>query len=94
MTVYVDDMCDRPMGRLGRMKMSHMMADTLPELLAMADAIGLPRKWLQHAEKGRGFVHFDVCKAKRALAIQAGAKSITLREMSTMAYRWRVEERS
>jgi hypothetical protein len=28
MTVYVDDMCDSPIGRFGRMKMSHMIADS------------------------------------------------------------------
>jgi DNA-directed RNA polymerase specialized sigma24 family protein len=32
MTVYVDDMHARPRGRLGRMKMSHMIADTEAEV--------------------------------------------------------------
>jgi hypothetical protein len=43
MTVYVDDVAHA----FGRMKMCHMWADTLDELLAMADRIGVQRKWLQ-----------------------------------------------
>ena len=59
MTVYVDDMYRYPMGRYGRMKMSHLVADSEAELLAMADKIGLARRWIQHPGMGRGFVHFD-----------------------------------
>ena len=47
MTVYVDDMHLHPMGQLGRMKMCHMIADSTEELLAMADQIGVDRRWLQ-----------------------------------------------
>ena len=43
MSVYVDDM----EAGFGRMVMCHMWADTLDELLEMADAIGVQRKWLQ-----------------------------------------------
>lgn len=53
------------------MMMAHMIADTEPELLAMADRIGVARKWIQR-KPGRP-THFDVCKSKRALAIKAGA---------------------
>jgi hypothetical protein len=55
----------------GRMVMCHMVADTTDELLAMADRIGVQRKWLQRA--GTYAEHFDVCKSKRAAAIKAGA---------------------
>lgn len=47
----------------GRMRMAHMVADSTAELLAMADAIGVQRKWLQKA--GTAYEHFDVCMAKR-----------------------------
>lgn len=70
MSVYVD----HPKHPYGRMIMCHMMADTTDELLAMADAIGVQRKWLQNA--GTATEHFDVCKAKRDLAIQRGAVTI------------------
>jgi hypothetical protein len=42
--VYVDDMYKSPMGQFGRMKMSHMIADTTEELLQMADKIGVKKK--------------------------------------------------
>lgn len=55
----------------GRMKMCHMIADTSEELLAMADTIGVQRKWIQKA--GTPEEHFDISLSKRALAIEAGA---------------------
>ena len=69
MAVYVDDM----RAKFGRMIMCHMFADTTEELLAMADTIGVARRWLQHAgEPGRE--HFDIALSKRALAVAAGAR--------------------
>ena len=79
MAVYVDDMYRYPMGRLGRMKMSHMMADTTEELLAMATTIGIDHKHLQDAGTRRE--HFDVSKGKRWDAIVAGAQEVTVREI-------------
>ena len=67
----VDDM----KAPFGRMVMCHMMADTTEELLEMADKIGVDRKWLQ--SPGTKREHFDICKSKRALAIQHGAKEVT-----------------
>ena len=78
MTVYVDDM----QAPYGRMVMCHMIADSTDELLAMADRIGVSRRWLQHPGTARE--HFDVCLAKRALAIKAGAVPITLRQLARM----------
>lgn len=76
MAVYVDDMHLTPMGQFGRMKMCHMVADTTDELLAMADRIGVQRKWLQHAGTPRE--HFDIATSKRALAVAAGAIEIRM----------------
>lgn len=70
MAVYVDDM----EASLGRMVMCHMLADTTEELLAMADKIGVQRKWIQKA--GTHQEHFDIAKSKRALAVQLGAVEI------------------
>lgn len=75
MSVYVD----HPEWPFGRMKMCHMMADTHEELLAMADLIGVARKWIQH--EGRRTEHFDICKTKRALAIAHGAQVSDLKEV-------------
>ncbi len=64
----------------GRMIMCHLWADTLEELLAMVDRIGVQRKWIQgHPTLSWGkhrlasWVHFDIATGKRALAVAAGA---------------------
>lgn len=75
MTVYVDDM----RAPLGRMVMCHMIADSTDELLAMADRIGVDRRWLQHAGTARE--HFDISLSKRMLAVRHGASEITTREV-------------
>jgi len=74
MAVYVDDM----RAPFGRMIMCHMLADTTEELLAMADRIGVQRKWLQLAGTPRE--HFDIALSKRELAIEFGAVAITMSE--------------
>lgn len=76
--VYVDDMYNHPVGKFGRMKMSHMIADTTEELLDMATKIGVNHKWIQHPGAARE--HFDICLSKRKKAVQLGAKEITWRE--------------
>lgn len=85
MTVYVDDMYKVPMGRFraGKrtMKMSHMIADTEAELHAMAEAIGVQRKWFQQCPSGN---HYDISLSKRVLAITAGAKEITMRQCAAI----------
>lgn len=75
MAVYVDDM----KAKYGRMTMCHMMADTTEELFAMADQIGVARRWLQ--KPGSYQEHFDVALSKRALAVEAGAVEVTKREL-------------
>lgn len=68
MSVYVDDV------RLpyGRMVMCHMWADSLDELLTMADRIGVARRWLQQPPKAR-WTHFDISLGKKELALRHGA---------------------
>lgn len=78
MSVYVDDM----QAGYGRMTMCHMLADTDDELHAMADRIGVARRW--HQKAGTPHSHYDICKAKRALAVAAGAKEITMREVGAL----------
>lgn len=75
MTVYVDSMA----APFGRMKMCHMIADSTEELLAMADRIGVQRKWLQKAGTHRE--HFDIAMSKKALAIKAGAVEVSQMEL-------------
>lgn len=78
MSVYVDDMAMH----VGRMIFHHMMADTSDELHAMADAIGVNRKWCQYP--GTPKEHYDIGKGKRALAVARGAKEITWRQMGAL----------
>lgn len=76
MAVYVDSMA----AAFGRMVMCHMWADTDAELLAMVDAIGVQRKWIQGhptlsfgKHRNASWVHFDIAKGKRAMAVERGA---------------------
>lgn len=78
MTVYVDDMA----APYGRMTMCHMIADTEEELIAMADKIGVRRKWHQYPGTPRS--HFDICLSKKGLAIKNGAVPITWRQTALM----------
>jgi hypothetical protein len=84
-TVYVDDMYKLSMGKYRRMKMSHMIADTEEELHAMARRIGVARRWYQGD-------HYDICMSKRQLAVEYGAKEITLRELAMKAKEQRREK--
>jgi hypothetical protein len=77
--VYVDDM----RAPFGRMVMCHMLADTDEELHAMADKIGVSRRWWQSPAKTSGS-HYDIALSKRALAVAAGAVEITLRQAAQM----------
>lgn len=76
--VYVDDM----RAQFGRMVMCHMIADTRQELMGMVDKIGVHRKWIQ--KSGTPREHFDISLGKKKLAVQNGAKEISVRELSQM----------
>lgn len=75
MSVYVDDM----KAKFGRMIMCHMIADSDTELHKMAEKIGVLRKWCQKENTAR--IHYDICLAKRALAVGVGAVEITMRQL-------------
>jgi len=81
--VYVDD-ARHP---LGQMLMCHMLADTTDELLAMADAIGLQRRWIQ--KPGAPDEHFDVSRSKRLEAIRHGAREVSSRDLVAVIRRKR-----
>ena len=74
MAIYVDN------ARMpyGRMKMSHLFADTSAELEAMATSLGLAR-YLQHF--GTPKEHLDVSLTKRAEALTKGAAMGTGRDL-------------
>lgn len=80
MPVYVDSM----RAPFGRMLMCHMIADTEAELHAMADRIGVARRWYQGD-------HYDIAQSKRRLAVEAGAVEITWKQCGAMCFRRKVE---
>lgn len=84
MTVYVDDMA----APYGRMKMSHMIADSDAELHDMADRIGVARRWWQAPPK-HSTSHYDIALSKRELALRFGAVAITWRQAGAMTARRR-----
>ena len=65
---------------LGRMKMSHLIADSHEELVACAGALGLSPDYIQYPHTWKE--HLDVSRSKRAEAIRLGAREITRREMA------------
>lgn len=79
MTVYVDSM----RAKFGRLIMCHMIADTSDELHAMAERIGVARRWHQGD-------HYDIALSKRAMAVAAGAVEITWRQAGCMMTRQRL----
>lgn len=87
MSVYVD----AARNDYGNMRMCHMIADSLEELLAMADKIGVRRKWFQQSPPA-SFPHFDIAQSKRALAVAAGAIEVNNRELVGHMKRIRAEE--
>ncbi len=86
MAVYVDNM----RAGFGRMTMCHMIADSRTELDAMADAIGVQRKWIQH--EGTHLEHYDVCLSKRNLAVSHGAVLLAMRELGMRIRAKRLEQ--
>ena len=84
MSLYVDHL------RIpfGRMKMSHLIADTKEELLRAAGALGLRRRWLQNEDQPKE--HFDVSESKRKLAMsRLGALPVTSRQLVEVVRRKR-----
>ena len=73
MAVYVDQARIPYRG----MVMSHMVADTLDELHAMASRVGMKREWFQP----RSFPHYDLPEPRRAHAVELGAVEIGQREL-------------
>jgi len=74
--VYVDDY----FADFRRMKMCHMIADTDEELDAMADRIGIERRWKHNG------THYDVYMSKRKLAIENGAIEISVFVLARMEH--------
>jgi hypothetical protein len=75
MTVYVDT----ARNAYGRMKMCHMIADSLAELHELAEKIGMKLEWFQGDSS---FPHYDVSLMRRGKAIAFGAIELERRGMA------------
>ena len=78
MSVYIDNWQAPFRGML----MCHMIADTHDELIAMVDAIGVQRRWIQ--KQGTRWEHFDICLSKKELALRHGAVETGAKELVKM----------
>ena len=70
MSVYVDDAVVHWRGR----RWAHLMADTLAELHAFAERLGIPRRAFQDKTSG---AHYDVTAELRDEALRLGAIAIS-----------------
>lgn len=78
MPVYIDNY-NAP---FRRMIMCHMIADTTEELVAMAESVGVSRRWIQYP--GDANEHFDICLSAKKKAIANGAIEIRARDYARM----------
>lgn len=83
MAVYVDSFYSN----YGRMVMCHMVADTISELHAMAEKLGV-RRYFQSKTR---YPHYDICKAKRSQAISMGALECDRRTLIEKAKQLKAE---
>jgi hypothetical protein len=71
---YVDTLRAYPDAGLRSTHYCHLLADSRAELHAMADAIGMPRRFFQdHPWRW----HYDLPPELRARAVAAGAREVT-----------------
>jgi hypothetical protein len=73
--VYVDELPESGWGKWNGG--AHMLSNNIFALHAMADAIGLKRRWFQR----KSFLHYDLTASKRKMAISAGAVEIEFGEI-------------
>ena len=81
--VYVD----APIWPYRGMLMCHLMADTEDELHTFAANLGMKRAWFQ-GKPGK-LPHYDICKAKRVVAVRRGAVEVTREKTVELLHRHR-----
>jgi hypothetical protein len=81
MPCYVDTVRDYPGAGLRHDRFCHLLADTRDELHAMADALGIPRRYFQdHPWRW----HHDLPEPLRARAVALGAREVTMHEVGAL----------
>ena len=90
MTCYVDAVRDYPGAGLRYDRFCHLLADSREELHAMADQLGIPRRYFQdHPWRW----HHDLPEHLRQQAIDLGARELTLHEVGALLSRRRAAVR-
>jgi hypothetical protein len=85
---YVDRVREYPGSGLRFTRFCHLLADTRDELHAMADELGIPRRYFQdHPWRW----HHDLPEHLRARALELGAQELTLPEVGALLRRRRLE---
>jgi hypothetical protein len=80
-TCYVDSVRDYPEAGLRHTRLCHLLADTREELHAMADELGIPRRFFQDHQWRW---HHDLPEQLRARAVQLGAVEVTMHEVGAL----------
>ena len=78
MAVYVDEAAILYKGK----PRHHLTADTLSELHAFAQSVGIKRCWYHSSSR---YPHYDITDPQRAAAIAAGAQAVDTRVVLAVA---------
>lgn len=86
MACYVDTVRSYPGTGLRYTRFCHLLADTPAELHAMADALGIPRRFFQdHPWRW----HHDLPEHLRGRAVELGAREVSMHEVGALLRRRR-----
>ena len=81
MACYVDTVRSYPDAGLRFTEYCHLLADTREELHAMADEVGMPRRFFQdHPWRW----HYDLPEPLRDKAVASGATEISMRQVAPL----------
>lgn len=81
MSCYVDGVKPYPEAGLRFTEFCHLLADTRDELHAMADELGMPRRFFQdHPWRW----HYDLPEPLRITALSAGAIELSMRQVADL----------
>jgi hypothetical protein len=88
MACYVDTVRSYPNAGLRFTEFCHLLADSREELHAMADRIGMPRRFFQdHPWRW----HYDLPEHVREVAVELGAVEVTLHDVGALLKRRKAE---
>lgn len=88
MACYVDTVRSYPGSGLRLTEFCHLLADTREELHAMADALGIPRRYFQdHPWRW----HHDLPRPLRERAVELGAREVRMHEVGALLRARRAE---